>query len=205
MNNAAAESTTKDPRAKILPFLVTEFARKDGRQCVAVDFLYAPGTGYRDEELRSWERVDEPEIFESPPHLKNFVSTILEIAEQEADEKGPGKHRFVVRTRQHYGGCATMSFAVCPMHVDDMNEENPMGKTTTTKKNSASPRTAASPEDDADDRPLSPRKRRRLLARVAGNVAAGIVQAPSESTGTSEAIAEISVDIAESILQKIGL
>jgi len=54
-----------------------------------------------------------------------------------------------------------------------------------------------------DDGQHDPRK--RLLARVAGNVASGIVGAPSESTSTAEAIATIAVDVAEEILKKIGL
>jgi hypothetical protein len=56
-----------------------------------------------------------------------------------------------------------------------------------------------------DNQLLSPRKRKRLLARVAGNIASGIMQAPSESTSTPDAIAEVAVDVGEAILQKIGL
>ena len=44
--------------------------------------------------------------------------------------------------------------------------------------------------------------RQQLLATVAGNVASGVVSSP---TGSAEAIAEISVDIAEAILAKIGI
>lgn len=47
--------------------------------------------------------------------------------------------------------------------------------------------------------------RKRLLARVAGNVASGVVSSPSEAAGSAADIAEISVDIAEAILTKIGL
>jgi hypothetical protein len=50
--------------------------------------------------------------------------------------------------------------------------------------------------------------RKRLLARVAGNIAAGVLQDPpmaSESTTAAAAIAELAVDIAEAILQKVGL
>lgn len=49
------------------------------------------------------------------------------------------------------------------------------------------------------------RKRQRLLARVAGDVAAGVVTAPSKSATSAKAVAEISVDIAEAILQRIGI
>jgi hypothetical protein len=47
--------------------------------------------------------------------------------------------------------------------------------------------------------------RQRLLARVAGNVASGIVTAPTKSTSTAEKIASVAVDIAEAILKKVGL
>lgn len=48
-------------------------------------------------------------------------------------------------------------------------------------------------------------KRQRLVARVAGSVAAGLVTAPSKSATTAGAIAEISVDIAEEIVKRVGL
>lgn len=54
-----------------------------------------------------------------------------------------------------------------------------------------------------DDGQLEARK--RLLARMAGNVAAGIVSAPSDATATAETIAAVAVDIAEEILKKIEL
>jgi len=47
--------------------------------------------------------------------------------------------------------------------------------------------------------------RQQLLARVAGDVASGIVCSPSESTSTAEGIAAVAVDIAEEILKKAGL
>jgi hypothetical protein len=56
-----------------------------------------------------------------------------------------------------------------------------------------------------DDRPLSARKRKFLLARLAGKVASSVVQTPSPSLGTADAVAEFSVSIAEAILQKTGL
>lgn len=44
-----------------------------------------------------------------------------------------------------------------------------------------------------------------LLAHVAGSVASGLVAAPSEASLTAGSIAEISVDIADEILKKVGL
>ncbi len=48
-------------------------------------------------------------------------------------------------------------------------------------------------------------ERKRLLARVAGHVASGIVVSPSRATKSAADVAEVSVEIAEAILQKIGL
>ena len=47
--------------------------------------------------------------------------------------------------------------------------------------------------------------RQELLAHVAGSIAAGVIASPSESSATAEAIATISIDIAEEILKKAGL
>ena len=49
--------------------------------------------------------------------------------------------------------------------------------------------------------------RQRLLARIAGDVAAGVMAAPSlsESASSADGVATIAVDIAEAILQKIGV
>lgn len=48
-------------------------------------------------------------------------------------------------------------------------------------------------------------KRARLLARIAGNVAAGFVSTPSPALDSVDKIADASVDVAEAILQRIGL
>jgi hypothetical protein len=47
--------------------------------------------------------------------------------------------------------------------------------------------------------------RLQLLARVAGNVAAGFVSAPSPALSSVDKIASASVDVAEAILKRIGL
>lgn len=183
VDNQVDVKSGTDIHAKILAFLVGEFARTESRQCVSVDLIYAPGHGYRDQAIRTWDRVEEPQLFEDVTSIETLASTILEIAEDEADSKDPGKHRFIVRTRQHFGGHSVQSFALSPAF---------MGQ--------------ADPDPDVDrvhDGHQDPRK--RLLARVAGNVAAGIVMSPSPSATKAEAIADISLDIAEAILQKIGL
>lgn len=50
---------------------------------------------------------------------------------------------------------------------------------------------------------IDPRK--KLLARVAGDVASGLVAAPSPSISSSDGIATVAVDIAEQILKKAGI
>jgi len=110
-------SDVAELHGKILAFLAGEFARKDGRQCVGVELLFSPGNGFKDEPIRKWIRADEPELFDVPgnlAHVEGFITRILEIVEGEADAKPPGKHRFVLRTEQHLGGRATMSFAMAP-------------------------------------------------------------------------------------------
>jgi hypothetical protein len=100
--------------ARVLGFLMGEWSRKDQRQLVGVDLLYSPGQGFRDEEIRKWERADEPEFFAEFVNIEKLVNQVVEIAEGEADAKVPGKHRFVVRTRQHGGTKPTLSFALNP-------------------------------------------------------------------------------------------
>jgi hypothetical protein len=51
--------------------------------------------------------------------------------------------------------------------------------------------------------PLDPRK--QLLAGMAAHLAASILLEPSEKATSPDAIAEISVDLAEAILQRAGL
>lgn len=48
-------------------------------------------------------------------------------------------------------------------------------------------------------------KRKRLLARVAGHVAGGILVSPSPKVSSSETIAQVAVDVAEAILRRAGL
>jgi hypothetical protein len=70
----------------------------------------------------------------------------------------------------------------------------------TKKSGEVLPRTA---KKDASEPKIDPRK--KLLARVAGDVASGVVGSPSESTPNAEAVAAIAVDVAEEILKKVGL
>lgn len=82
------------------------------------------------------------------------------------------------------------------MHRVHGLEEN-MTKKTAAKKSKNTPAVEAK-------RFQSP-ARECLLAQVAGNIAAGVVTAPSDLASSAEAIAAIAVDIAEEILKKAGL
>lgn len=99
---------------KILGFLMQEWGRKDTRQLTRVDLLYKPGGGFRDEEIRSWVRSDEPDLFSDFTNIEKLVAQIVDIAEGEADAKPSGKHAFVVRCVQHQGSKPSMSFALSP-------------------------------------------------------------------------------------------
>jgi hypothetical protein len=102
-------SDNAELHGKILGFLMAEWARKDQRQLVRVDLLYAPGGGFKDEEVRSWVRSDSPDLFADFVNIEKLVAQIVEIAEGEVDAKTAGKHRFVVRCVQHAGSRPTMS------------------------------------------------------------------------------------------------
>jgi hypothetical protein len=107
-------SDTAELHRKVLGFISGELARKEGRQCMGIDLLYSPGNGYKDDDIRKWVRADEPELFDNFVNVEKLVTTILEIAEDEANAKSPGRHRFVIRTHQHLGGRAILSFALSP-------------------------------------------------------------------------------------------
>lgn len=109
------ERQTSDNTAlhsKILGFIAGELSRKELRLCIGIDLLYAPGNGFRDEEIRKWSRVDEPEMFDNFALVHAFAGQIIEIATGEVESKALGKHRFVVRTRQLASDRATLSFAL---------------------------------------------------------------------------------------------
>jgi hypothetical protein len=100
--------------SKILGFLMAEWSRKENRQLVEVELMFAPGNGFREEPVRKWVRADEPDFFAEFVNVEKLVTLIIEIAEGEADAKPAGKHRFVVRTKQHIGERSNMGFALSP-------------------------------------------------------------------------------------------
>ena len=48
-------------------------------------------------------------------------------------------------------------------------------------------------------------RRKELLARVAGSIAAGLVTTPSPSIAKPDSMATVAVDIAEAILKQVGI
>ena len=102
-----------DLHPKLLAFLAGEFARKESRQCIRVELLYAQ-PGFREEPVRSWWRDEDPEVFEGFAKTEQLVSALIEAAEDHTDDIGTGSQRFVVRTRQYFGGRAACSFKLSP-------------------------------------------------------------------------------------------
>lgn len=113
-------SDTETLRGRLLDFLAVEWARKANRQLSAVELLFVPGAGIRDEKIHSWLRADEPEFFAEFTNVEKLITQLIKIAECAARAKPPGKHRFVVRTLQHLGGRASHSF---PLYVANDEHE----------------------------------------------------------------------------------
>ncbi len=101
---------------KLVTFLTTEFKREGMRQCTRLDLLHAPGNSFRDEEMQSWMRTDEPEFFESLALTEKLVATIIEKAENHVDTLPPGKHRYILRVHTLAGGRQNESFVMLPAH-----------------------------------------------------------------------------------------
>jgi hypothetical protein len=121
--STVADRGASDKTRRILDFLMKEWGRKDSRQLVAVELLYATGLDHRDESIQRWERADEPEFFAAAENVEMLAEHIVAIAEEEADAKPAGKHRFVVRAHQYAGTKPMMSFAVLPAHLREHDEE----------------------------------------------------------------------------------
>jgi hypothetical protein len=109
-------SDSAELHGKILSFLAGEFARKEGRQCVAVEIIFAPGNGFKEEPIRKWVRADDPDLFDNFANVEKLVGMILEIATGEADAKPAGKYHFKIRTHQHLGERPYMSFPLSPSY-----------------------------------------------------------------------------------------
>lgn len=180
-------TSAEDLCRKVHAFLVGEFKR----QCLGVDFFYSPGDGYRDEPIRTWTCDNDAEFFvdAEDSNLVKLAAQIVEIAEGEADAKPAGRHRFFVRTHHRVGARHMLSFALSPAYHGE-DKETPMSKNEGKKTG-------------ADSSALDPRK--QLLASMAAHLATSVLADPSEKATSPAAIAEISVDLAEAILQRVGL
>lgn len=73
------------------------------------------------------------------------------------------------------------------------------------KKSSKNSVASAAPisVDDATER--VERERKQLLANMASRIVGTVMADPSPKTDSPEALAEVAVDIAEAILQRVGL
>ena len=69
-------------------------------------------------------------------------------------------------------------------------------------KSDDSRESAASTEGGSTSREY---ERKQLLAHMASRIVVGVMEDPSPATNSPEAFAEVAVDVAEAILQKVGL
>lgn len=98
---------------KLVAFLSGEFARQEGRQCVSLTLYYAQ-PGFREEELRSWVRTEQPELFSNFTKVEELASAIIEATEGHVDAFSMGAQRYVVKTLQHLQGRAQLAFKLSP-------------------------------------------------------------------------------------------
>lgn len=110
-------------QVQLVTFLAGEFKREGMRACTRLDLVFAPGNNYRDEEMSSWVRTEDPQLFESLAFIEQLVSKIIEKSESHADTLPPGKHRYVLKTHQASGGRQTESFVLLPSHNGASDEQ----------------------------------------------------------------------------------
>lgn len=106
---------SEENHQKVVAFLAGEFARAEGRSCVLVELApQATGGVGRGEAIRTWNREDQPAVFDGKlSNVEGLTTQILNIAEDHAETYGqPGSYRFDVRTQQHMGRRLKVSFCV---------------------------------------------------------------------------------------------
>lgn len=96
---------------KLVAFLSGEFARTENRACVRFDLASAQ-PGSRGDILRTWDRKENPEVFEGLSSIEPLATEIVRLAEEHAESFGGGAHRFEVRTEQYLGGRQKTSFRI---------------------------------------------------------------------------------------------
>ena len=108
---------SEELHTKICAFLIQQLSLTEGRQCERIVLRYSQ-QGFRDEDLRSWARDDDPEIFGSLITIEEVTSTIIESAEAHAYALDQGSHRYSVSTRQYLGGRAILHFTMGRPHSE---------------------------------------------------------------------------------------
>jgi hypothetical protein len=102
--------------AKVLTFLLEELKRSGGRQCVKIELAHAQ-QGFRADTVSTWDREDDPALFEDLARVEALAAGIISKAEEEADSFGNGTHRFVIKTTQHLGGRGRCSFQLAAAFI----------------------------------------------------------------------------------------
>lgn len=87
---------------KVLAFVAGECARDGYRSAVKFE-LTSAAVGGRGQPIATWEREENPTIFE-PGNAHALANQIIDRAQDFADGSGPTSHRFVVIATQHLGG-----------------------------------------------------------------------------------------------------
>ena len=108
-------------RAKLIEFIGPAFAAKDHKAATKIELVYCPKNA-REEPMRSWERVERPEVFEQLDLIEALIMQIISIAESHADSFGGGFHRFKVRIHEQFNSKPWVSFAIKPSY--DGNAED---------------------------------------------------------------------------------
>lgn len=96
---------------QVVAFISGEFARGEGRQCILLELVSAQ-PGMRGEDIKSWDRKETPEVFESQAKIEELTTEIIRLAEEHAESFGSGVHRFEVRTLQHLGKRQKTAFRI---------------------------------------------------------------------------------------------
>ena len=110
--SVALVKTTDDLNDQVTRFLSEEMVRVERFQIERIELVYAP-RDFRAETLKTWTRAETPDLFVMA-YVPNIVAEALEKCEQFADNAGPGKYRFVMRTIDAQNHRATTSIVVEP-------------------------------------------------------------------------------------------
>lgn len=84
-----------------------------------IELCHANTPGHKGRSIRIWERQETPELFEDMGSIEKLVTEILELSEQDAQNNGPGRHRYELRTKQHLGRQMTLPFLLVTEEEDN--------------------------------------------------------------------------------------